>query len=297
MMRTEASRKKYTQCGARCGARGRRARAECTSNMLPMSVTLDVSKLRGWLNANAYCRVKAREYGVWGDVRVGRREGVGRERKHSVQGEGLTGHWRRARAERTSNMLCMSVTLDVSKLSGWLNATAYCRVETRAYGVWGEVRDGRREGVGRERKHSVQGEGLTGYWRRARAERTANMSSMCKTLDVSKLSGWLNVPAYCRVETRAYGAECVARCGSGDGRASVGSASGVQGQGLTGHWRRARAERTSNMLSMSVTLDVSKLSSWLNVPAYCRVKARAYGVWGEVRDGRREGVGRERKHS
>ena len=73
----------------------RRARAECTSNMLPMSVTLDVSKLRGWLNANAYCRVKAREYGVWGDVRVGRREGIGRERKHSVQGEGLTGHWRR----------------------------------------------------------------------------------------------------------------------------------------------------------------------------------------------------------
>ena len=39
---------------------------------------------------------------------------------------------RRARAERTENMCCMVVTLDVSKLSGWLNALACCRVERRA---------------------------------------------------------------------------------------------------------------------------------------------------------------------
>ena len=38
----------------------------------------------------------------------------------------------RARAERTPNMSRMFVTLDVSKLSGWLNADAYCRVERRA---------------------------------------------------------------------------------------------------------------------------------------------------------------------
>ena len=38
----------------------------------------------------------------------------------------------RARAERTENMDCMVVTLDVSKLSGWLNTDAYCRVERRA---------------------------------------------------------------------------------------------------------------------------------------------------------------------
>ena len=34
----------------------------------------------------------------------------------------------RARAERTANMDCMSATLDVSRLSGWLNALAYCQV-------------------------------------------------------------------------------------------------------------------------------------------------------------------------
>ena len=41
----------------------------------------------------------------------------------------------RARAERTANMANMVVTLDVLKLSGWLNANAPCRVERRACGV------------------------------------------------------------------------------------------------------------------------------------------------------------------
>ena len=41
----------------------------------------------------------------------------------------------RACAERTMNMRFMVVTLDVSKLSGWLNADACCRVERRAYGA------------------------------------------------------------------------------------------------------------------------------------------------------------------
>ena len=36
-----------------------------------------------------------------------------------------------ARAERTENMKRMSVALDVSKLSGWLNADAFCRVGRR----------------------------------------------------------------------------------------------------------------------------------------------------------------------
>ena len=54
-----------------------------------------------------------------------------------MHGEGPTqgcgGH--RARAERTLNMRCMVVTLAVSKLSGWLNADAPCRVERQACDV------------------------------------------------------------------------------------------------------------------------------------------------------------------
>ena len=52
-------------------------------------------------------------------IRPGRREGV---RCGGV-------HTGRACAERTSNMPPMSVTLDVSRLSGWLNADASCPVE------------------------------------------------------------------------------------------------------------------------------------------------------------------------
>ena len=49
---------------------------------------------------------------------------MGRARLKAVGG--------RARAERTENMAYMVVTLDVLKLSGWLNADANCRVEGRA---------------------------------------------------------------------------------------------------------------------------------------------------------------------
>ena len=47
--------------------------------------------------------------------------------------------------ERTRNMSVMVVTLDVSKLSGWSNANASCRVERRGYATRDEVRAGRRE--------------------------------------------------------------------------------------------------------------------------------------------------------
>jgi len=66
-------------------------------------------------------------------LRAGRREGVGRRRrKRHARGRPdsrLLGA--RARAERTANMWSMVVTLEVSKLSGWLNAYACCRVEGR----------------------------------------------------------------------------------------------------------------------------------------------------------------------
>ena len=47
----------------------------------------------------------------------------------------------------------MAVTLDVLKLSGWLNADAPCRVETRAYDAERGVGRGR-EGIGRRQRTS-----------------------------------------------------------------------------------------------------------------------------------------------
>ena len=46
---------------------------------------------------------------------------------------GPTGEWVAwAGAERTPNIWYMLVTLDVSKVSGWLNADAPCRVQREA---------------------------------------------------------------------------------------------------------------------------------------------------------------------
>ena len=64
-------------------------------------------------------RHAGKQAGGWGGV-VG---GASSRETRTVEAEG------RARAERTPNMAPMLVTLDVSKLSGWLNASASCRVQ------------------------------------------------------------------------------------------------------------------------------------------------------------------------
>ena len=84
--------------------------------------------------------------------------------------------------------------------------------------------------------------------RRARAVRTRNMVSMDVTLDVSKLSGWLNAFASCRVERRACYAE--ARRGPGDGRcvrAKAAQAAVCREEDSTEVGHRACTERTRNM--------------------------------------------------
>jgi len=66
--------------------------------------------------------------------------GVWWRHTRGMHGEKARGKaWRpRARAERTWNMVLMVVTLEVSKLSGWLKADASCRVEGRACDAGGE---------------------------------------------------------------------------------------------------------------------------------------------------------------
>ena len=97
-------------------------------------------------------------------------------------------------------MELMSVTLDVLRLSGWLNTDA-----------------------------------------------KLNMESMSVTLDVSRLSGWLNDDASCRVERRAYDAERgVGREAGGRGpvaaheRYARGEGPAVKAGGAIGHARSAR---------------------------------------------------------
>jgi hypothetical protein len=69
-----------------------------------------------------------------GDMRAGWREGVEKRwrRNQRAREAPIVEAAGRARAERTSNMFFMLLTLEVSRLSGWLNADAYCRVKRRA---------------------------------------------------------------------------------------------------------------------------------------------------------------------
>eukprot|EP00964_Phaeocystis_antarctica_P033680 scaffold19097_cov44-Phaeocystis_antarctica.AAC.2 len=73
------------------------------------------------------------------------------------------------------------------------------------------------------------------------------MLTMVVTLDVSKLSGWLNADATCRVEKRAYDAERgVGREAGGRGPAAAheryarGEGPAVKAGGAIGHARSAR---------------------------------------------------------
>ena len=137
-------------------------------------------------------------------------EGLLLERRlSSIQGEPKCEgrDWQGTRAERTVNMPCIFVTLDVSRLSGWLNTAAPCRVDSEAWEE-GRTHAGPRvagERVGQQRRKPCAGrtQRTVEAAGRARAERTSNMCPMVVTLDVSRLSGWLNAAMPCRVEREA----------------------------------------------------------------------------------------------
>jgi hypothetical protein len=67
-----------------------------------------------------------------------------------------------ARAERTPNMPGMYVTLEISQLSGWLNADADCRVE--------------REGI---KRAATGGHGGGRAWARRRRKQGAGRGPKC----------------------------------------------------------------------------------------------------------------------
>ena len=121
--------------------------------------------------------VESRAYDAGRGIRAGRRRAAGDG--SSVWGGGLdcrlgAGHGE----ERTENMLPMLVTLEVSKLSGRLNATAPCRESKGGHTMLDMVRAGRQEAEG------VRGVSLGA---RARSERTWNICNMFVTPEVCQL--------------------------------------------------------------------------------------------------------------
>ena len=66
------------------------------------------------------------------------------------------------------NMADMAVTLEVSRLSSWLNADAPCRESKGGHTVRGEVRPGRQEAAGDRGASGVQGRARVQIGSRAR---------------------------------------------------------------------------------------------------------------------------------
>ena len=186
---------------------------------------------------------------AWGDSRASGVHGEG-----PTQGCGGA----RARAERTSNMRYVSWTLDMSKLSAWLNADAPCQVERRACDAGSGIRPGRREGAGwRRRKRHTRG------WPDSRlggqGTRGAHVEHAVHVRDLGRVEAERLVKRVRALPSQRVGMQCGKRCGPGGVRVlGGGDACGMHGEGPTQGCggQGTCAERTWNMKLMVVTLDV-----------------------------------------
>eukprot|EP00964_Phaeocystis_antarctica_P155171 scaffold124174_cov48-Phaeocystis_antarctica.AAC.4 len=158
----------------------------------------------------------------------------------------------------------MVVTLDVSKLSGWLNllGPSTCRVEREACDAKrGAAREAGGRGAAaakmtctRRARLKAWGQGTRG----AHAEHGVHARNF-RRVEAQRL-----VESRRALPSRKQGIRDVgrgARVEGGEGAWGAGGGeSGMHGEGPTQGWgSRARAERTPNMEVMSVTLDVSQL--------------------------------------
>ena len=109
--------------------------------------------------------------------------------------------------ERTENMWYMLVTLEVSKLSGWLNADARCRGSKGGLTVRGEVQStGRPEVAGDRGARGVQGRARLQIGSRARGgAHVEHVAHVCDAGDVEAQRLVEQRRALPRVERRAYG--------------------------------------------------------------------------------------------
>ena len=82
------------------------------------------------------------------------------------------------------------------------------------------------------------------------------MACMSETLDVSKLSGWLNVDAPCREPKGGHTVRV-----EGAGQQTGATASSVQGRARLQIRGRTGVEHTRNIWYMVVTLEVSHLET------------------------------------
>ena len=177
---------------------------------------------------------------MWSEVRAGRQGAADDRSARSVQ-EGLdcrlgVGHGE----ERTRNILYMLVTLEVSKLSGWLNALAYCRESKGGNAVQGEVygsAGGRRQAT----TPRTQRAGGARLWIGGRARGGAHHEHVAHGCDAGGVEAQRLVE-HPRALPRVEGRECFAERSILVGRREAGDcgARSVQGKAQVQIWGRAR---------------------------------------------------------
>ena len=168
-------------------------------------------------------------------------------------------------------MAFMCMTLEVSKLSGWLNPCAPCRESKGGHTVRGEGAS--REAAG-GRLASAEHAACRGL--RARLQSWGRARGGAHVEHVAYLSDFGGVEAQRLVEHRRAlprverrGIRCVARGAAREagGRRATPANAACRG-GLDCRLGAGLGEeRTLNILYMFVTLEVSKLSGWLNADA------------------------------
>ena len=170
---------------------------------------------------------------------------------------------------RTENMNCMLVTLDVSKYSGWLNVNAPCRVERSAMRR-DEVRARRRE----ERwATETQGSYTEDESNRTLWAREARRKHVVHVYDAGRVETQRLVEHIRRLPSRkgCYETRGEVRARKREGRGAKAARAVCSPNCKLGAYYGTRG-RTANMLFMLATLDVSRLSGWLNTNVNCLVK-------------------------
>eukprot|EP00964_Phaeocystis_antarctica_P018532 scaffold10238_cov45-Phaeocystis_antarctica.AAC.2 len=185
-------------------------------------------------------------------------------------------------------MTRMSVTLEVSKLGDWLNADAYCQESNGGHTVRGEGA-GLEAGGRRVTAVHAARRGRARLQIEGRARGGAHEEHVGHACDAGGVEAQRLVERrreLPRVKRRACGAGRGIRVGGQQTAAHAACRRGLDCRLEAGHGE----ERTLNMLAMVVTLEVSKLSGWLNAYADCRGSKGGHTVRGEVRVGRRQAV-------
>ena len=225
-------------------------------------------------------------------LRAGRREVAGDGDARSVQGR-VRLSADRGQTTRGAYQEHVAHVFDAERVEGQRLVELPCVLPSRKEGI----RCGTRCGPGDERaKYKADrraagdggackgraGDGPTAD--RGQTTRGAYQEHVAHVFDAGRVEGQRLVELPCVLPSRKEGTRCGTRCGPGDERAAVQAGACREGPDyiIVG---AAWEECTYNIQLMSLTLDVSRVSGWLNALAPCRDSKGGHTIRGDMRAG------------